>query len=553
MKKIGFFIGYAPEQPIKNQGIGRLMTFIINGILELENTSVVIATPGWYKAILIDFLQEQELDLDRIEILSTNQLPYLLKIRKLIKNILHLEPLKLTQNPSQLINKQKVEGGLKKVVKLFLKMMFKWLGLTSTPLFILSTIAILLIGLFLSPIILLAGVVLLLLTIKKSPQKFLPAKLQNFIKKYISPIKASFSKVFTLSLRHFKNFSLAHKAYEELRSAEFGKIIKKINLRKDIPVWFVPSLFWPEVKNIHAKKIVAAPDIVFIDFPTLFKDYTYLISNENIRRTLTVADHFICYSDYVKQNHLVDPFWIDPNKVSVIEHGVIELGTSLSASKNASEKEKYLESALQIIQSYQMSELNHNHYLAHLDFSTVKFIFYSSQVRPHKNFLNLIRAYEILLRKKFMQIKLIVTGHIYENKEIAEFIKQRRLQRDIIALTNVPAKVLAALNHLAVCAVNPTLFEGGFPFTFTEAYSVGTPSIMSKIPVVTQHVKDPDLQDKMLFDPYDVVDMVNKIEWGILNRAELLRIQEPLYQQFEKRTWDLVAKEYISVLNQFVA
>ena len=66
---------------------------------------------------------------------------------------------------------------------------------------------------------------------------------------------------------------------------------------------------------------------------------------------------------------------------------------------------------------------------------------------------------------------------------------------------------MAAFSHLAVLAVNPTLFEGGFPFTFSEAYSVVTPSIISKIPVVEDVVTDTYLQKRMLFNPYNLDDM----------------------------------------------
>ena len=41
-------------------------------------------------------------------------------------------------------------------------------------------------------------------------------------------------------------------------------------------------------------------------------------------------------------------------------------------------------------------------YLREFDFSDVRYIFYASQNRPHKNILNLIKAYEYILRKKYI-------------------------------------------------------------------------------------------------------------------------------------------------------
>jgi len=45
---------------------------------------------------------------------------------------------------------------------------------------------------------------------------------------------------------------------------------------------------------------------------------------------------------------------------------------------------------------------------------------------------------------------------------------------------------IAACYKLADLAVNPSLSEGGFPFTFTEALSVGTPVVMARIPVTEE-------------------------------------------------------------------
>ena len=118
-----------------------------------------------------------------------------------------------------------------------------------------------------------------------------------------------------------------------------------------------------------------------------------------------------------------------------------------------------------------------------------------------------------------------------------------------MGIANVSSKVLAALNAHAICSVNPTLFEGGFPFTFMEAYTVGTPSIMGDIPMTKELIYDEKLQKTMLFDPYSVTDMVEKIEWGIKNKDKLFSMQNELYNQFKQRTWEDCAADYMKVLD----
>jgi len=118
-----------------------------------------------------------------------------------------------------------------------------------------------------------------------------------------------------------------------------------------------------------------------------------------------------------------------------------------------------------------------------------------------------------------------------------------------LLISAISSKVLAALNAHAICSVNPTLFEGGFPFTFMEAYTVGTPSIMGDIPMTKELIYDEKLQKTMLFDPYSVTDIVEKIEWGIKNKDKLFSMQNELYNQFKQRTWEDCAADYMKVLD----
>lgn len=142
----------------------------------------------------------------------------------------------------------------------------------------------------------------------------------------------------------------------------------------------------------------------------------------------------------------------------------------------------------------------------------------------------------------------ILTGRINSIQRIYKMIEDRGLQRDVISLPGVPNHVLAALYRLATLSVTPTQFEGGFPFTFSEAYSVGTPSIMSRIPVVTELLDDPELLSLMTFDPLDRDEMRRKILWGLSNVDELFERQKPLFEKMSARTWPGVAGEYLDLI-----
>ncbi|MFD2884495.1 glycosyltransferase [Pseudomonas lini] len=71
-----------------------------------------------------------------------------------------------------------------------------------------------------------------------------------------------------------------------------------------------------------------------------------------------------------------------------------------------------------------------------------------------------------------------------------KFISEHGLQNDVLCLYGLSIQELAACYKLADLAVNPSLSEGGCPFTFTEALSVGTPVVMARIAVTEEILVD---------------------------------------------------------------
>jgi glycosyltransferase involved in cell wall biosynthesis len=155
-----------------------------------------------------------------------------------------------------------------------------------------------------------------------------------------------------------------------------------------------------------------------------------------------------------------------------------------------------------------------------------------------------------LLKRRYAGHKLVLTGNPNTLPEIARFITEHNLENDVLCLHGLSAQELAACYRLADLAVNPSLSEGGCPFTFTEALSVGTPVVMARITVTEEVITDPELQQQMLFDPYDWKEMADKIEWGLNNRFALLAKQKLLYNQLSQRTWRHVVDEYVEILDR---
>ncbi|ANY65366.1 hypothetical protein BBD42_01930 [Paenibacillus sp. BIHB 4019] len=532
MKKLGVFLGFQPGSNLSTEGIGRLLAFILKE-QKSNNFGIVLFCPEWLVGSVKSLLKDNKVPLEKCEIVSTQSIPIGVKIKNYLINrrtgTKKISPfkrilLKLKQSVYEVLE------------KLFVEFMStsSWLLLFS------KSILYLLIGLIMSPIILSFLVIF-------------------FLYKSVSLIAKK-------GLRRVKNISFVHSLFENADSFsgkmrgrfyhivldnELNRIVKLINSRKEVKVCFIPSMAWPQVKSIQCSKVLAAPDILFYDFPTQYSDT--ITAHKRIRKSIDSADHLICYSNHVKYGHLIDKCGVDESKVTVIKHANINMREHLKLSVSVSKYLTDVQNAKLIINSYIQSKYSPNNVWFNSNISQIDYVIYSSQARPHKNIFNLIKAIKIINMEKYKNIKLIVTGDISNLEYMQDYIKENHLENDIFVMGGLSSEVLAAFNKMAVCAVNPTLFEGGFPFTFSEAYSVGTPSVMSSIPVVEAEIESIELRDLMLFDPYNPYSMAQKIEYAMEHKDELYKAQAGLYEKFAQRDWKLVVGEYNAVFEKFMS
>jgi glycosyltransferase involved in cell wall biosynthesis len=297
---------------------------------------------------------------------------------------------------------------------------------------------------------------------------------------------------------------------------------------------------------------MCVPDVVLNDFPTGFSVIGGSAVEKSFAKLESAIEHgeyFVTYSERVKWDTLVRRYGADPESVFVIRHGANRLDdlvrvTGFPDNAAATDRlcRRLLATALQkdVHRAYEGVRVS----------TGIRFIFYASQFRPNKNIISLLRAYDYLLRRRFVGHKLILTGIPIEHDEVSTFIAEKNLQQDVLCLHNLNEQELAACYHLADLAVNPSLSEGGCPFTFTEAMSVGTPVVMARIPVTEEVITDPNLQAAMLFDPFDWRDMAARIEYGLLNRDKLRVLEQPFYEQLARRSWGNVVDDYVAILGR---
>ncbi|MDO4921263.1 MAG: glycosyltransferase [Phascolarctobacterium sp.] len=517
--KIGIFLGYGPQVKLGKEGLGRYIGGLIKGFQE-ENHNITIACPFWLLSTLNELLDTFSANKNNITIITTKDNPPLWKLYSFFK------VRRKTSGLKHIV--------LSHIILLIKRLLVKVSDAKSTFSFaIWSILALLASIIFLLPSFLIISVYALIILIKLAKSKKIPFNIKiNKILEYIR-YKYNFFYRMDVPLYLFSNM-----VDEVLKN-----LVGIINKLEKQDVWFVPAIFWPQINNIHGTVVINAPDLVTQEFPYEFSNvYNAENSTDKCRKTILEGKFFITYCEYLRKVLLVDQYSKDDKNTVAINHANNDMLTYIKVDDTLANR---------VASDNDWTDIFARDLLQSCGSRNVKYIFYASQVRPNKNMLNLIKAYEYLVRRKFCTYKLYITADLQKKTEIGSYIKEHRLENDIISLYNVPAQTLAALYHCADLVVNPTLYEGGFPFTFGEGMSVGTPSIMSDIPQVRE-VLEPAGLEEIMFDPYDWRAIADKIEWALADIDGLYRKELPLYEEMAKRTYSVVAADYVKAFETFI-
>jgi glycosyltransferase involved in cell wall biosynthesis len=531
----GIFLGYDKNIPLKNEGLGRLLAYLVAGWVKLPDHRLTIACPYWLVKDLQALLSDHGIAPERYELLCTSD-PWWRKIQ------LRLKEFERKIRPAVHRIRARVRGEalpamdstkgtwFEQIFLIDLNRLTNAKNLFAASLEVFKVIVFVAMVLWL--IRLYWPVILVLLAV------FLAYRVwRKYRKKNKDRASATPKKLMRKQKRR-------HKRYMQ----EVSQLIKQINKQQTVRHWLVPTPFWPEANRIEHTKSIVCPDLVLQKFPLRFSDPTTEPIYARILDTLQNAPSLICYSESIRNDQLVRGVGLSPDQIEVIGHGKVELGEFLKLGKSMPVLDEQRQIALEFLRVYQRSSLAGNPYWSRFAWDKSTYVFYSSQARGQKNILSLLRAIEILRHRSSVPIRLVLTCERSPGSEIDMFITDHRLDAWVLFATGVSNQVLASLYCWASLAVNPTLFEGGFPFTFTEAYSVGTPSLLSDIAMVREKILDSPLPDRMIFDPLNPQDLANKILWGIDHRAELFDSQRVLFEAFP--TWEMVAKSYSDSLRR---
>ncbi|MFH0963962.1 MAG: glycosyltransferase [Planctomycetota bacterium] len=532
---LGFWLEIPPVGNMVGEGICRALAWILRSAQRTREARILIAVPVWAQHQLEMLLRDQNVSATDLEVVfSRRRAPLFLRLFVWMHER-GRRPGRLTWSARLRNLAKRIRDSLRRSKKL----LAFTVGILATESYVLFGLLLLLascLALVLAPLALLIWIVWKL--------ALLTRRLLSPLARRLAPLKAPVIRAFTF-------------LYFRVIDHEYKVLAAKAAKRRDISCWFVAQPWAAEARALRGPLVVALWDFVFADFPTGFDPALVDSIEGKFHLLLKRADRVVTSSEYVRDQHAIQHFGVDRSITRVVPITPADY-TDRLASLGRTCNGDVRRAAAQTIRGFLRSKADDDlwnepqvrRWLLDFPIDEVQFLFNSSQIRPHKNVLNLLKAFEILLRRRYLNVKLFLTGRLDRScPEVLDFVHGRRLHLDVISVPDLPSDVHAAFYALSALTVAPSLFEAGLPIMFSESVSSGTPIVMSSMPQTLELIP-PDLAKTMLFNPYDVNDIAKRIAWALENREELLRSQKRLYAHIRERTTDDMGREYLKIMTE---
>lgn len=154
------------------------------------------------------------------------------------------------------------------------------------------------------------------------------------------------------------------------------------------------------------------------------------------------------------------------------------------------------------------------------------FVLYAGNIKPHKNLVRLIEAFDQVRQGPLEHLQLLIIGdQISKLPALRLAVHRLKLHRHVRFLGYLPDETLAVLYRLAAVFVFPSLYEG-FGLPPLEAMASGAPVVTSNTSSLPEVAGDA----AVLVDPYDVSSIVDGIHRVLTDQtlADELRRKGPL-------------------------
>jgi len=291
--------------------------------------------------------------------------------------------------------------------------------------------------------------------------------------------------------------------------------------REEVNVIHTPCFSVPRLSRIP--KVVTAHDLIVLKQPRLMPPGSRWYFSRWIPGSYRHADHIIAVSRSTK-NDLVNLLQINPDKITVIHHGVNPVFTRTT-------------------DPHEIGRIRFKYH------APMEFFLMVGSFEARKNIASVIEAFSRISNAS-PHLKLLLVGKPgpYQRK-MAQLVKASGLEEQVLFPGYVPDKELATLYSVAAAFLFISSAEG-FGLPLIEAMSIGCPVIATDLEVFHEIGSD-------------AVSYLEAPEPAELSEQMLRMLEDPPYRaEFVRRgfarslnfSWDLAAEEtfrvYLRVLKR---
>lgn len=287
----------------------------------------------------------------------------------------------------------------------------------------------------------------------------------------------------------YKNFNLI------FLNANIYSIKEQILLSFKIPkcdLFFSPHYNIPIFPIRAKKRLVTIHDVYHLAFFSKLNFLEKLYAKFMINFATKISDKIITVSEFSKRE-ILKYTKVSSKKIQVI-HNAIDV--------NIFKKSKNIKDLVNVKIKLQLPE---------------KYFLFVGNLKPHKNLINILKAFEII-QKNYEDYYLVIVG---SNKNLINSVNVKnvldsnnKLLEKIKLMENVSQQDLPMIYQLATALVFPSLYEG-FGYPVIEAMSVDCPVITSNLASLPEICKDA----AYYVDPYDIIKISDAMNEIIKNKT----------------------------------
>jgi glycosyltransferase involved in cell wall biosynthesis len=252
-------------------------------------------------------------------------------------------------------------------------------------------------------------------------------------------------------------------------------------LRREKPdVYHAPHYVLPAA--VMCPSVVTIHDCIHLMFPQYLPNRrAYLYARTVMWAAAKRADAILTVSEASKRD-ILRFFDVKPEKVVVVHNAIDErFWTPPADDEVARVRERY--------------QLEHG------------FVLYAGNIKPHKNLVRLIEAFDEIRRGDFEEMKLLIIGdEISKMPALRRAVHQHHLHKQVRFLGYVSDETLAILYRLAAVFVFPSIYEG-FGLPPLEAMASGAPVVTSNVSSLPEVTGDA----AVLVNPHDTSSIVQGV------------------------------------------